>query len=151
MNIYKEQIIPYIGITTIKLYMHINEVKTILKNAGIKYNIELWPNKGCEPEVPWQIIRIENTMDIFFANEKIFKISFKKNYLGTLDSGIKVGMLLDEAVTIDKSLHFVDDNDDYESDNGYWVEIDYETNNIVMISIFIKEALDEENFFQYKW
>ena len=90
-------------------------------------------------------------MDIFFANEKIFKISFKKNYLGTLDSGIKVGMLLDEAVTIDKSLHFVDDNDDYESDNGYWVEIDSETNNIVMISIFIKEALDEENFFQYKW
>ena len=44
-----------------------------------------------------------------------------------------------------------DDEEDYESELGYWVEDDLDTNRIMRITIFIKEVLDEEVFFTYDW
>ena len=38
----------------------------------MKFNTENWPNKGCDPEVAWDIIRIGKDISIFFArNQKV--------------------------------------------------------------------------------
>ena len=56
-----------------------------------------------------------------------------------------------DAQKIDPTLIYNDWNEDYESDEGYWVEDDVETNKIMSISIFIKEVLDEDTFDYCEW
>lgn len=90
-------------------------------------------------------------MTMFFAKERLFKISFQRDYMGGLNNGISIGILIDDAKKIDSKLSYNDDNEDYESENGYWVEVNPDTQTINLISIFIKEVLDEDIFFSYEW
>ena len=60
-------------------------------------------------------------------------------------------MTMEDAISFDPSLVYNDDEEDYESELGYWVEDDLDTNRIMRITIFIKEVLDEEVFFTYDW
>lgn len=71
--------------------------------------------------------------------------------MGGLNNGISIGILIDDAKKIDSKLSYNDDNEDYESENGYWVEVNPDTQTINLISIFIKEVLDEDIFFSYEW
>lgn len=151
MNILSGNIVPFYGTDMFTLYMTLNDVKKVLKNAGISYQFEIWPNNGCSPEVPWQIIKVKNVMTMFFAKERLFKISFQRDYMGGLNNGISIGILIDDAKKIDSKLSYNDDNEDYESENGYWVEVNPDTQTINLISIFIKEVLDEDIFFSYEW
>ena len=151
MSIYNSIINPYKGFSDISFDMTFEEVRSFLKDNKIKFQIEVYPNNGCVPEVAWTVIRIEGGISIYFALNKMFKIFFDDAYEGKLYNGIHIGMDMDEAKDIDSSLEYNEDEEDYYSESGYWLEDDVETNRVVSMTVFIKELLDEESFFTYEW
>ncbi len=58
MNILYSQIVPFVGTDCLSLDMTYDETKQYLRNSGIKYKVDVVSNKGCTPEVPWDIMRI---------------------------------------------------------------------------------------------
>ena len=133
-----QAIVPFIGTDMITLDMTYDQVRNILKESKIRFNVDLRPNKGCTPEIPWKIIRTENSISAFFANDKIFKINYGPSSKGILNNGIKVGMTIEEATKIDTSLEYNDLEEYYESSNGYWLFTTLGTDIISDITIFIK-------------
>ncbi len=142
---------PYKGYDNINFKMSYDEVRTLLQSERTPYNTEHWPNKGCTPEVAWDIIRIGASISLFFAKGRMFKIYFENSFDGKLENGICIGMPIKEAESIDSTLEYDDWNESYASKQGYWLEDDAETGKIISISIFIKALENEETFFQYKW
>lgn len=148
---FNKNIIPFEGIGDFKLYGNFENIKSLFKGQGINYNIEEQSNKGCNPPVPWKIIRVKDTISMIFAKEKLFEIYVEKNFTGKLPNGIYVGMSLEEAKEIDKSLTFNDWEECYESNLGYWLEDNLDDGTVMSITIFIKEITDDDEFFSYKW
>ena len=60
-------------------------------------------------------------------------------------------MDMNKACEIDPDLKYDDWEEDYQSSQGYWLEDDLGSGKVLSISIFIKEALNEEVFEEYKW
>ena len=145
------KIIPYLGTESIRFTMTYAEVISYLKKNHIRFNTEHWSNRGCTPEVAWDIIRIGDYISIFFAKGVMFKMYFENSYSGSLNNGISLGMNIDDALKIDSSLQFDDWEADYASDNGYWLETDALTGDIISITVFIKEVEDDEVFYSYRW
>jgi len=150
MNISKT-IIPFVGTDMITFDMTYDQVRNVLKESKIGFNVDLRPNRGCTPEVPWKIIRTNNSVSVFFANDKMFKINCGSSSLGTLNNGIEVGMSIENARRIDPTLEYNDLEEYYESSNGYWLFADSESDTISDITVFIKAVLDDEVFFSYNW
>lgn len=150
MNLLTEKLFPFIGTEHLKLYSTLSDMKIFLKENSIKYSVEVWSNKECTNPMPWTIIHIDSVISLFFANDKLFKIVVFEGYIGSLDNGIKTGMLISKALEKDSSLCYDDWNEDYESD-GYWIEEDNATSSVSSISIFIPEVLNDEVFEQYCW
>ncbi len=144
-------IVPYQGIDNITFQLSFDEVKSILADRGIKYRVEKWPNKGCSPEVAWDIIRIKDEISIFFAKDRMFKIYVENGFSGQLYNGIALGAKIEEACQVDSSLKYDDWEEIYVSDEGYWLEDDVETGELISITIFIKELEDDDVFFKYEW
>lgn len=150
--VYKENLIPFKGTDSIQLYQTIDIVREALDKYQVGYSIELWESTSETVPNPWKVIVIEGVLSLFFAkNNKLFKIVAWDNYKGTLPNGIAVGMNISDAQKLDSTLIYNEWNEDYESDNGYWVEDDVESNTIMSISIFIKEVLEEDTFDYCKW
>lgn len=147
----EEKLIPYVGIGDIKLLSSLSNVKNILKRNNIKFSIEFQSNKGSNPEVPWTILHVANSITLSFANDKLWSIYCEEKFVGSLPNGIRIGMPMNEAMKIDSSLEFDELNEEYKSSMGYWLEDDLDTNTVMSITIFIKEALDDDLFFNYKW
>lgn len=149
---YREDLIPFRGTDSIQLYQTIDIVREALDKYQVGYSIELWESTSETVPNPWKVIVIEGVLSLFFAkNNKLFKIVAWNNYKGTLPNGIAVGMNISDAQKLDSTLIYNEWNEDYESDNGYWVEDDVESNTIMSISIFIKEVLEEDTFDYCKW
>lgn len=144
-------IIPFQGYGEFRLYQNIEETKNILKNNKLKYSVEVWNNKECSNPIPWTIIRIGDSIHLFFANDKMFKIYLCSKCEGSLPNGITIGMDMNKACEIDPDLKYDDWEEDYQSSQGYWLEDDLGSGKVLSISIFIKEALNEEVFEEYKW
>ncbi len=144
-------IVPFVGVGNFMLLSSFNTVKTQLELAKCGYTTEIWPNKGCTPQVEWKIIHCDNHLNLFFAKDKLFKIYVDGEFPGKLPNGIYVGMSMKEATLIDTSLRFDDWNEDWSSDEGYWLEDDLDTDSVLSISIFIKELLDDDEFDKYQW
>lgn len=144
-------VIPYIGFDDINFKMSFDEVKEYLKNNKIKFNTENWPNKGCDPEVPWDIIRVGKNISIYFAKNRMFKIYFENDFSGTLANGISLGMNIKDAELLDSTILYDDWEEIYTSELGYWLEDDVESGEIISITIFIKELENEDVFFKYEW
>ena len=142
---------PFVGYNNIKLMMGFDEVKRILLSEKTNYICEHWANKGCTPEVAWDIIRISGKISLFFAKGKLFKIYFENDESAVLDNGITYNMVIDKAREIDPSIKYDDWEEEYVSENGYWLETDVETERIISISIFIKEIENDDAFYSYKW
>lgn len=151
MKILQEKLTPFIGIGKIKLMSLLDDVKKILKDNNVNFTIENQSNKGCNPEVPWIMLHIENSITLSFAKNKLWEIYCEGDFSGELPNGIKIGMPLDEALKIDPSLKFDDWNEEFESSEGYWVEDNLDDNAVMSITIFIKEVLDDDTFFRYEW
>lgn len=147
----KEKIIPFYGNSEYNFSMTLDEVRTLLKCKSIPFRQEHWDNKGCTPEVAWDIIKIDNTLSMFFAKNRMFKMYFESPDKWALDNGICIGMTIREAKAIDNSLIFNDDEEDFESSNGYWLEESLGSGKIESITIFINEILDDNAFYSYEW
>ena len=122
----------------------------ILKANNIQYKLDHWSNKGCTPEVPWDIIRT-NGISFFFAKDKMFKIYFEEGFTDSLFNGIRIGMSMEEALSIDPSLSYDEWEENYSSEKGYWLEDNLENNTVMSITVFIKELEDDDTFFSYNW
>ncbi|MBO7393812.1 MAG: hypothetical protein J6U98_06385 [Abditibacteriota bacterium] len=144
-------VIPYQGVDDITFDMSFNEVKNLLRGKGLKFRTEHWPNKGCAPEVAWDIIRLGDDISIFFAKNRMFKIYFENNFPGSLSNGISLGMTIEDAKAIDPTIKYDDWEETYISRSGYWLEDDVESGRIISITVFIKELEDDEVFFKYEW
>jgi len=144
-------VIPYIGFDDINFKMSFDEVKEYLKKNNIKFNTENWPNKGCDPEVAWDIIRVGKNISIYFAKNRMFKIYFENDFRGTLANGISLGMNIKDAELLDPTILYDDWEEIYTSELGYWLEDDVESGEIISITIFIKELENEDVFFKYEW
>lgn len=151
IDLLKENVEYLNGLESIKLYSNYDDVVKMLKSNNIEYKCEFWPNKGCTPEIPWKILRINDSISLFFAKDKLWKIYLENNYQGSLNNGIKLGMKLDEVLSIDSSLKFDDWEEVYMSNNCYDIEDNIDDGTVMSISVFIKEMLDEELFFKYEW
>ncbi|MBR0225546.1 MAG: hypothetical protein IJL92_05765 [Thermoguttaceae bacterium] len=142
---------PYQGVGEITFDMSLSEVLKYLHEKGLRYHLEKWPNKGCSPEVAWDIVRVGKDVSFFFARDRMFKIYFENGFSGSLVNGISLGMKIEEAETIDPTIRYDDWEEIYTSDLGYWLEDDVESGEIISISIFIKELENDEVFFKYEW
>ena len=145
-------IIPYKGIEGIDLYQSISVVRQYLSAHGLKFREEVWGSSSETVPNPWTVLVLDDVMSLFFAsNDKLFKIVLWKGYQGMLPNGIYPGIPLDEARTIDPLLSYDDWNEDYESPEGYWLEDDIDSKDVMSISIFIPELHDEASFDDCNW
>ena len=147
-----KNIIPFDGLDFIKLYSDINVVKNQLKEADINYLEEIRDNTDFDVEYNWHILTINNSIMLFFSegNNKLWKIYIEGNCEAQLPNGIKLGMNIDEALNIDKTLKYNDWEEDFETENGYWIEDNLETKTVASIVVFVREV-DDEDFFECKW
>ena len=151
MNLFTSNIIPYIGTDIFKLYSKYAAIKAILDNENIVYTEEKWQVEGETISNPWKVIIIPETISFFFAsNNKLFKIVFWHNYTGKLSNNIGIGSTMNTVSSIDPTIHYNDWDEIYESSNGYWIEDDIETKNVLSITVFIKE-IDNNNFDECNW
>lgn len=142
---------PFTGVDNFTLLSSEKTVIGILGKNNISYVKEIWNNDECTVKVPWIIIRAENSMSFFFANDKLFKIHVSEGFVGSLPNGISIGTDIEDAKEIDPSLNYDDWNEDWSSDSGYWLEDSLDTNKVISITIFIKEILDDDLFEKYEW
>lgn len=145
------KIMPYTGVDEFKLMSTLDEVRLMLKNNGVAFSQEIWPNKGYDPEVPWTIIRVKNGLSLFFAFDKLWKIVCGREFGGSLPNGITLGMLMEDALAIDPSLQYDDWEEYYSSECGYWIEDSVKTKQVETITVFVKSALDDDAFYSYEW
>ena len=143
--------VPYDGIGDIKLMSKLDDVRTYLKANKIPHQMEVWPNKGCDPEVPWTILRVEGCLSFFFAKGLLWKVYGERGYEGALPNGIRISTKTADALIIDPSLQDDDEWEVYQSEKGYWLEDSLESGEIETLSIFIKAVLDDDLFYSYKW
>ncbi len=144
-------IMPYRGFDGIYFEMPFEAVKEQLRKKQIQYYVEKWANKGCDPEVAWDIIRVGKNISIFFAKNRMFKIYFENEFEGILTNGISLGMNIKDAEMLDPTIEYDDWEEIYTSEHGYWLEDDVESGEIISITIFIKELEDPDVFFRYDW
>lgn len=142
---------PFIGFDNFTLLSSEKTVTEILIKNNISFAKEIWNNDECTVKVPWNIIRTKDSVSFFFANDKLFKIYFSEGFAGSLLNGISVGTNIEDAKKIDPSLKYDDWNEDWSSDDGYWLEESLDNSSIISITIFIKELLDEDLFEKYEW
>ena len=82
MNIFESNIVPFSGNSYLSFDMLYDDVKRLLKDNNIKYQVDVLPNKGCTLDVPWTIIRVQNIISIYFALTRYSKTqNFKKTQL----------------------------------------------------------------------
>lgn len=142
---------PFIGVDNYKLLSTEKEIVNILKIEKISFEKEIWSNEECTIKEPWTVLRADNSMSFFFAKDKLFKIFMQIGFDGSLPNGISIGTDIEEAQKTDETLRFDDWNEDWSSDEGYWLEDDIDTKKIISITIFIKELLDDDLFDKYEW
>ncbi len=148
-------IIPYVGTGIFKLNSSYDEVKNFLQENNISYKEEVSQPNEIDP--PWYVIGISkkgeeyDALNVTFAKNRLFRICLYEDFDGKLPNGIHTNMTIDEALKIDKNLRYNDDNDElYESPDGYWLDYHGDTRKILTILIFI-QAFEHDDFFEYNW
>lgn len=150
--LFRDDLLPFKGTESFGLYQNIEAARETLDASGVGYTEELWESSSETVPNPWKVLIVEGVISLFFAkNNKLFKIVAWENYEGCLPNGIRTGMSIAKATELDSTLLYSDWNEDYESELGYWLEDDVDSKTIISISIFIKEALDEDTFDYCNW
>ena len=67
------------------------------------------------------------------------------------ENGICLEMPIEEAMSIDSSLKYNEEDEDFISDRGYWIQDDVESGKACSITVYLPEAADREKFFTYEW
>ena len=150
MSIMNDIIKPYIGTEVFKLGANIDDIKFYLKQNRISFVQNIEPNKGCVTEEPWTFFVIARNIKLCFVKKVLFEIVFENKYLGRLENGITIGIPFSQAMQIDETLEYNDDDEDYISQHGYWLEDDLENGNVSSITVFLPDV-NEDDFFTYEW
>ena len=150
IDIIEETIKPYIGIGQLQLGMTLPKTRAMLKESKTPFNQSVDPNKGCTPEVPWTFINIFDSVTMCFAKDILFFIVVEGKYKGKTANGLYIGMKMSDAEQLDPTLEYNDEDEDFISKEGYWINDEIESGLICAITIFIPE-LDSEDFFKYDW
>lgn len=151
INILNETVKPFYGIGEIKLGMSLTAVRNALKESNIRFDQTVNPNKGCTPEIPWTYIKVYDSVTMCFAKDILWSVIVESDFKGKTENGLYIGMKMSEAEQIDTSLKYNEDDEDFISEVGYWINDDVETGLICAITIFIPEAKDDDEFFTYTW
>ena len=151
MNLLEASIKTYYGTEYISLNKTYDEILALLNNNNVSFQVEIYNNKGGSHDDEWKVIRIEGDIDAYFVRNKMFKVDFGKLYKGKLENGIFIGMPMEEALLIDQSLKYDEWEENFSSEQGYWIEDDLESNTVTHITVFIKEVLDDNLFYTYEW
>ena len=146
-----DRIIPFEVTESFRFGNTLNNVRETFKKEKLPFNQSIDPNKGCTPEIPWTFIDIFDSISLCFVKDVLFEIVLDNKFKGEIFNGLKIGINMEEAVRIDPTIRYNDDDEDYVSDNGYWIEFDTETNKISSITIYVPEACDKDKFFTYDW
>ena len=141
-------IIPYEGTGIFRFSESYETIKNKLNELKIPYSEEILDGTGYE--IQWTVITVEESVRLFFAKNKLFKIILQNNFKGSLPNGINLDTDIEEAQEIDETLMFNDWDEIFESDNGYWVEDNLDTKKLLSISIFIP-AVERDDFYEYNW
>ena len=80
----------------------------------------------------------------------MYEMYFQNNFKGTLPNGGCIGMDFEQLEKIDPTLKYNDDEEDFNSKNGYWVLDDIDTKKIVTITIFLP-VVETDAFYEYEW
>lgn len=149
---FDEQLVPFIGTDSFKLYSNLESAKSFLTNNHIPFSMEEWDSDYETVPNPWKVIVIDNTLNLFYAkNDKLFKIVALDHYAGTLTNGVSIGMIIDDAKKLDPTLSFDEWNEVWSSELGYWLEDDIDTKKIFSICVYIRELLKEDTFDYCEW
>ena len=136
-------ILPYIGVAGLKLYDNIDNFKTILMQKNVKtFSFDK------------SLVRyeIDNLLFLFFnlVNGKLYKITALGDYKGSLFNKIFIGTNVVDLLKIEPSFEYDEFEEVYHSKRGVFIETDAETNDVMWISVFVKE-LETDKFDDAKW
>ncbi len=145
-----DDIVPYVGTDTFKLGDNLESIRKVLKQNKVPFNQSVDPNKGCEPEIPWTFIEIDDSITLCFVKDVLFEIVFENRFEGKLNNGVRIGTDMSEVKRVDDTLEYNDDDEDFISRQGYWIVDDIDTGKVNTITVFLPEV-DEPNFFKYEW
>lgn len=139
----KAPIIPWVELGGIRLYSHLNELRSLLEEQKAKPHL-----------LGKFLIRyeIEDKIDLWFniINGKLFKITALNTYEGKLESEICIGMKIEDVLKIDPSYIYDDFEEVYISPKGIYIETDPLSNKVKWISVFVKE-IDDSSFEEGRW
>lgn len=147
----KNEIIkPYVGTDFYVLGSTLECAKKLLKEQGIAFvqTSDIRENNGIK--TPWIYLVIDENVSLCFVKGVLFEIVFENQFKGKLFNGAYIGMPMDELMALDSSIKYLDDDEYYSSDLGYWVEDDLDTNSVASITVFLKEV-EMDDFFEYSW
>ena len=139
----KAPIVPWVGLGNIKLYESIKSLRDLIDQEGVKEF--LYSRFLVRYEIPGKIYLFFNLL-----NGKLFKLTALKDYEGVVLDRIKIGMTSEELLRIDPSFEYDDFEEVYVSKKGVFIVTDAETEEIMWISVFIKE-LETPEFEEAEW
>lgn len=142
-------IVPYKGNKSFEFGDKYSDIKKVIKEEHLSIRQAERSNKGCVIDWPWTLLTVENCITLVFVKDVLFEIVFENTYKGKLPNGCCLGMKLSELEKLDATLEYNDIEEDYSSNEGYWVTED-EFGKIDSITIFVKE-IAESNFYKYEW
>ena len=143
-------IVPYKGTGIFELNDNYNNVVARMKSNHIEYDEEIIEHDYSD-DPPWTIITIgDDDIELFFAKDRLWKITLCNNFKGALPNGINLDTPIVEAQRIDPTLKFDDWEEFFGSSNGYWIEDNLDTKKLLSITIFIP-AVESDDFYKYDW
>lgn len=140
------EIKPFIGTDVFKLGSSFETVKSMLKAQKILFLQSVDVREFNNIRSYWTCLTIDDSITLCFAEGILFEIVFENDYVGKLTNGAYIGMSISELISLDNSLVFLEDEEYYRSELGYWIEDDLNTNTISTITVFLKE-IEETDFF----
>lgn len=136
-------IVPWEGLGGIKLYSHISDFYSIIKEL-----------KDSETMLIKSLIKyeIKDEVVIWFNifNGKLFKITALKNYTGKLFGAIHIGMHIDKVLELEPDFEYDEFEEVYCSPKGIFIETDPVEHTVLWISVYVKE-IDNDDFEKGNW
>lgn len=136
-------IIPWKEMGGIKLYSHISDFYSIIKQLN---DADVMLGKA--------LIRYEIKDEVLLwfnlFNGKLFKITALKNYTGKLFEKISIGMPIEDVLKTEPDFEYDEFEEVYCSPKGIYIETDPVDNTVLWISVYIKE-IDNQDFEMGNW
>lgn len=140
------EITPYIGTDAFSLGSSFDAIKSKLKVQKIPFVQSIDIREFNNKKSYWTCLTIAESIILCFAEDVLFEIVFENNYVGKLANGAYIGMPISELSLLDNTLVFLEEEEYYMSEFGYWIEDDLDTNTVSSITVFLKE-IEEKDFF----